>query len=504
MTLRNGENRVRGLGVIEGDRVERRSACPGLFRMTPARDGGICRVKLSCGRLTSTQARAVADVADRYGNGIIELTNRANLQLRGIAENDANSVILALMEAGLGPLTPEGDDIRNVMVSPTAGIDTALAVDTLPLAETLLHTLQTTPAYYALSPKSSILIDGGEACAVTSHTSDIWLAASADGERFVFGLASCPPEEAPSFPLAGKVPAERADGGGDECAFAEELGANVSTPIRPLTRAPSPHGGRRGPVLGMVAAEHAHALVTTILDLFLEISAQRPGIVRMKHLITEMPESDFLGRLRHRLSFPIEDASEWRRPAPRAFAHLGIHARRQRGLVYAGAAVPLGRLDPDRLRALADITVDTNTDEIRLTPWQSILLPDIAEDRAADILTRMNNIGLVSDPDAPLASMIACSGSTGCASAMADTQADGAKLARLLENTGARPVHLTGCPKSCAAIRPAPATLVAVSDGRYDLFLRENITGPSRFGELLAANVTIEEAARMLVPHAGK
>ncbi|PYE89721.1 precorrin-3B synthase [Phyllobacterium leguminum] len=437
---------MRKLAPISGDKVERRSACPGLFRMTEAADGRICRVKLSCGRLSAIQARAVADVAERYGNGIIEITNRANLQLRGIREDDADDVILALTQAGLGPLVPEGDDIRNVMVSPTAGIDTNLAFDTLPLAESLLETLQTTPAYYALSPKFSILIDGGEACAVTNHTSDIWLAATEDGERCVFGLASCPP----------------------------------------------------APALGMVAAEDAQALLTAILGLFLEIGAERPGIVRMKHLVAEMPASDILDRLRSHLTFPITDAFYWQRPAPRAFAHLGIHPRLQEGLVYAGAAAPLGRLDPETLRAFADIAVDTNTDEIRLTPWQSVLLPDIPASRAADILERMRAIGLATDPAVPLASMIACSGSNGCASALADTQGDGEKLSRLLKTGEAMPVHLTGCPKSCASIGPAPATLVAVAAERYDLFLSKNNTGPSRFGQLLAANITIEEAARLL------
>lgn len=430
--------------------MSRRSACPGLFRMTEAADGRICRVKLSCGQINAHQARAVADVAERYGNSIIELTNRANLQLRGIGENDADQVILALMDADLGPLIPEGDDVRNVMVSPTAGIDQAQAFDTLSLAEDLLELLQITPAFRTLSPKFSILLDGGEACAITRHTSDIWLAATEDGSHFAFGLASCPP---------------------------------VATDDQPA--------------LGMVAAQNADALITGLLDLFLELSTEYPGAVRMKHLLAQMPASDIIERLRPRLAFPVTEAQDWRRATPRPFAHLGIHQQRQKGFAYAGAAVPLGRLSPEKLRTLADIASDANGGKIRLTPWQSILLPDIPANQAADILEHMNATGLTSNPVDPLASMIACSGSNGCTSALADAQTDGAKLAQLLKTGEAVPVHLTGCPKSCASIRPAPATLVAVQSGHYDLFLR-SLTGPSRFGGLLAANITIEEAAHLL------
>ncbi|KXF77458.1 hypothetical protein ATN84_08755 [Paramesorhizobium deserti] len=487
--------------------------------MTPARDGSICRVKLSCGRLTKEQARVVADVADRYGNGIIELTNRANLQLRGIDGADADHLILALTQAGLGPLVPEGDDIRNVMVNPTAGIDEALAFDTLPLAERLLETLQTTPAYHALSPKFSILLDGGEACAMVRHTSDIWLAATEDGKAFAFGFASCPPVAPKSDMACGPLirpfgpPSPRwgeegADGnaatplslgrGGEPTGLASGKPEDrLCEPVREPSNPPPAEIREELRALGIVAAENAHALITNLLDLFLEISAEYPGIVRMKHLLAAMPASDILERLRPRLAFTIEAASEWRRAAPRSFAHLGTHSQRQREFSYAGAAVPLGRLTPQDMRALAEIAAQANGGQIRLTPWQSVLLPDIATGRAAGILERMRAIGFADDPGDPLASMIACSGSTGCASALADTQGDGAKLAQLLKNSEAMPVHLTGCAKSCASIRPAPATLVAKEPGRYDLFLRKP-TGPTRFGRLLAANVTIEEAARLL------
>ncbi|GAB1581873.1 precorrin-3B synthase [Phyllobacterium phragmitis] len=479
---------MRKLGIIEGDRVDRRSACPGLFRMTPARDGRICRVKLSCGRLSTEQARTAADVADRYGNGIIEITNRANLQLRGIAESDTDAVILALTEAGLGPLVPEGDDIRNVMVNPTAGIDEALAFDTLPLAEKLLETLQTTPAYHTLSPKFSILLDGGEACAMVRHTSDIWLAATKDGKAFAFGLASCPPVEICPSPLPSPRE-ERGEGGID-------VAASSFSP-RAARQGDEGHSTTHNSSFGIVTAENAHVLITALLDLFLEISADHSGIVRIKHLLAEKPASDMLERLKARLPFPIESAADWRRAPPRPFEHLGVRRQRQEGFAYAGAAAPLGRLTPPDIRALADIAAQANGGQIRLTPWQSVLLPNIPADRACGILDSLNALGLASEPGDPLASMIACSGSNGCVSALADTQADGARLAQLLKSSEATPVHLTGCAKSCASIRPAPATLVAVEPGRYDLFLREP-AGPSRFGRLLAANITIEEAARLL------
>lgn len=62
----------------------RPSACPGLLRIVPALDGGICRIKLPGGLISAPQALAVADAAERFAGGVIEATNRGNLQIRGI------------------------------------------------------------------------------------------------------------------------------------------------------------------------------------------------------------------------------------------------------------------------------------------------------------------------------------------------------------------------------------------------------------------------------------
>ncbi|MEG1043019.1 MAG: precorrin-3B synthase, partial [Pseudomonas sp.] len=70
----------------------RPSACPGLWRIVQALDGGISRIKLDGGRLSAAQARAVAEAAERYAGGVIEVTNRSNLQIRGIGADHAGLI----------------------------------------------------------------------------------------------------------------------------------------------------------------------------------------------------------------------------------------------------------------------------------------------------------------------------------------------------------------------------------------------------------------------------
>ncbi len=416
----------------------RPSACPGLLRIVQAKDGGICRIKLPCGRLGSMQARAVAAGANAHACGVIEATNRSNLQIRGVKAGAEQALIDALLAAGLGAGSPGADDVRNLMVSPLAGIDSSALVDVSPLATQILGLLQDKSHFHALSPKFALLLDGGEAMAMLEHPHDLWLSAMGNGNhaQFAFGLAGCPPRSGDDTPALAAVP-----------------------------RAQAP------------------ALVEAVLELFLELAT--PEQTRMRHLLAGHPPGDLLLRLQQRLEFPLLPAGDWQRPAPQPFAHLGIREGR-----HVGGAPTLGRLNAAQLIALADLADQQGDGSLRLTPWQSIVLPN-AEDAGA-VLRAMQDLGLATDAQEPLARLIACTGSAGCAKGLADTKADALALSPLLPPGAV--AHLSGCPRSCAAAHVAPFTLLAVAPGRYDLFQR----GGEGFGRLLSRDLSIQEAGERL------
>lgn len=115
-----------------------------MWRIVQALDGGISRIKLNGGEISAGQADAVAEAAERFAIGVIELTNRSNLQIRGIG-TERDALIACLLAAGLGPTQMAGDDVRNLMLSPTAGLDRAMLFDTRPLARQILDSLQSSP-----------------------------------------------------------------------------------------------------------------------------------------------------------------------------------------------------------------------------------------------------------------------------------------------------------------------------------------------------------------------
>lgn len=416
----------------------RPSACPGLWRIVAARDGGICRIKLPGGQLLAGQAEAVAEAAERFAGGVIEATNRANLQIRGIGQ-DHRGLVDHLLAAGLGPRDAAGDDVRNLMLSPLAGLDPAMLLDTRVLAGQILALLEGTPRFHALSAKFAVQLDGGEALAMLEHPHDLWLSAARFEQRtwLVFGLTG------------------------------------------------SPAGGQ---ALGAVPVEQGLGLVQAVLDRFLELAT--PEQARMRQLL----ETCTAERLLEGLDIRRDDVVlGWRRPALAA-SWLGI-LQQQQGLAL-GAAPPLGRLTPAMLRAAADIARRWGDGSLRLSPWQSLVLTSLEPAHIEQARDQLAALGMLCDPSAPLARITACTGSAGCAKGLADTKADAVTVAARLHPAAPGSVHLSACPRSCALAHVAPATLLARAPGRYDLYLRDaRLPG---FGRLRASDLTPEEAGAML------
>ncbi|MFF8291497.1 cobalamin biosynthesis protein CobG [Streptomyces sp. NPDC016309] len=103
------------------DRVrERGDACPGALRLHRADDGSLARLRLPTGVLTHRQVLALADAADRLGDGHLSLTSRGNVELRGLGEGCGLGLVDLLRDAGLLP-SERHERVRNMVVSPLAG-----------------------------------------------------------------------------------------------------------------------------------------------------------------------------------------------------------------------------------------------------------------------------------------------------------------------------------------------------------------------------------------------
>ncbi|MGW0038548.1 precorrin-3B synthase [Gordonia sp. NPDC003376] len=143
--------------MTDPDRRPAHDRCPGVFDPHPAADGALARIRLLGGTIRPGQMQTVARVAAEFGDGFIELTGRANLQIRGIGDVDA--VADALTDADLVPSSSH-EKVRNIEVSATTGRIGGLG-DLRPTASALDAAIRADTALAGLSGRFLFGLDDG-------------------------------------------------------------------------------------------------------------------------------------------------------------------------------------------------------------------------------------------------------------------------------------------------------------------------------------------------------
>lgn len=146
--------------------------CPGALRPMQSGDGLVTRIRPPFGRLTPQQAQAIATAAKTHGLGIIDLSARANLQLRGVTETSHPHLIDDLRAQGLIDPDIETETLRNLIVTPFRDAETTQ------LATTLTAALRRMPK---LPGKFGFALDTGPRPVLTGASVDIRVERSADG-----------------------------------------------------------------------------------------------------------------------------------------------------------------------------------------------------------------------------------------------------------------------------------------------------------------------------------
>ncbi len=159
-----------------------RGWCPDLFAPMQSGDGWLLRLKPRLSRLTAAQGRMIAEQAARHGNGIIELTGRGNLQLRGLTPVSAEVFARFAVASGLASPDPAVERRRNILLSPLAD-DAACDV-----ARALEHGLAADDTLSPLPGKFAFAVDAGPF--LGHDMADILL--RRDGAAWQVGFASDP------------------------------------------------------------------------------------------------------------------------------------------------------------------------------------------------------------------------------------------------------------------------------------------------------------------------
>ncbi len=447
----------------------------GLFYVAPNQDAFMLRLRLPGGILSAYQANGLADIAERFGGGNIDVTTRANLQIREIGAAHPLAVLTAVDELGLTSRGAGADNIRNLTGSPLAGIDPQELIDTRPLTRALYHYILNHRELYGLPRKFNIAFDGGGRIGMLEDTNDIGFAAVR------IGAGKPVPEGIYFRMLLGGL-----TGHG---SFASDSGVLLEP--------------------GEVVAAAA-AILRVFIDHGDRTDRKR---ARLKYLIERWGIAKVMEHAGQLLPAPWRSApaelGEPRGPIDK-HGHIGVHPQAQRGLCYIGVIARAARLTAVQLRDLATIAERRGSGTLRLTVWQNLILSDVREAEVPDTVAEIEALGLATSASAIRGGLVACTGNVGCKFALADTKRHALAIADYLDPQVAldQPIniHLTGCPNSCAQHYVGDIGLLAtkVDDGSesevegYHLVVGGGSGADLSLGREIARDIAAEAVPRRL------
>lgn len=391
----------------------------GLFYVSPAQDSFMLRLRVPGGLLKAYQLRGLAALSEKWGCARIDLTTRANLQLRELPPKSIVDVLNTLQSLGMSSRGSGADNLRNLTASPLSGLDAHELIDTQVFADALQQYISNSRDLYGLPRKFNVAFDGGGLITVLADTNDIGFIAVRVGEG-----RTVPPGVYFRVLLCG-ITGHR--------QFATDCGL-------------------------LLRPDQLVAVAAAMVRVFAENGDRTDRKkARLKYLVDRWGVTKFLEEVERKLAFPVlrvdVDVCDSRGPIDRA-GHLGVHRQAQEGQFYVGVVVPVGWLPAQQARAVAEIADRFGTGEVRLTVWQNLLIPNIAEAKVDAACDALRAAGLDYTAGRILSGTVACTGNRGCRFAATDTKAHALELARSLD--AAFPLdqplnlHVTGCSNSCA------------------------------------------------------
>lgn len=394
----------------------------GLFHVAPAQNSFMCRLRIPGGILSSYQFRGMAEIADKYAGGYVDCTTRGNLQFREIGPENGVHLLDGLFRYGVVAKGSGGDNIRNVTASALSGIDTRELTETYDLAVEWQNYILHHRELIGLPRKFNVAFDGGGSISSLEDTNDIGFIAVRISEENAT-------QEVPAgvhfrLTLGGITGHED---------FARDTGV-------------------------LCTRDECSDIAGAICRVFIDTGGRTDRKkARMKYVLDDIGFEGYLEKVEEKLGYKLKrfDLSkcEQREPADR-YAHVGFHRQKQDGISYVGVVLPVGRIQSDQVRGLADIAEKYGSGEVRLTVWQNVLVPGIKESDIDAVKAAIEDLGLHHEAANVRAGLVACTGSAGCKFAGADTKAHAMAIAHYMEGRVEldKPlnIHVTGCHHSCA------------------------------------------------------
>jgi len=387
----------------------------GVFFRKPTPGKFMMRIRMPNGFATSEQLRAIAEMSRRIGNGVLDITTRQQIELRGFTLASVPEIWQKLRGVDLNSLQTGMDNVRNLNGCALAGLTPLELFDASPVLfdlDRIIVGRNGNPEFVNLPRKFNVVVTGCTANCTHAESQDLALVPAMSRGRAGFNI------------LAGG-----------------KMGSGGFTIAAPMNVFVEPHE----------AAEVAAEIVRIFRD---HGPREARSQCRLAHLIAEWGMEELRYLLCERLMRPLEAAGQDMRKRGHHEDHLAIEPQQQEGLRSVGLSVVTGRVNPDQLTELARLAEEYGSGKVRLTTGQNAILAGVPVARVPALLREPLLQDLTPAPSPFFRGMVACTGSDYCGLAQIETKGYAVQLSRDLEKrlgTAGNPltIHWSGCPAGC-------------------------------------------------------
>ena len=333
----------------------------------------LVRTKIHSGRLSARAFHALADAADRYGDGGVHLTSRQDAQFYYVKLESLPDIMEALHQAGITTEGASGNTLRNMTHCDYSGACAKEVLAVGPLTETVSRYFLGHPLSRGLPRKIKITFSGCADDCATAFTEDI-----------------------------GFIAVRKTIGGVEKAGFRVMVGGGQGS---------APKLGRQ--LEEFVEPENIHRVILAVLSLF---NKYGPRANRQRARIKFYIEKEGLDTFKRQYQEELNALGEI---APLALP--GLRPQAPKGeTVYA--KVPSGDLSSAQLRLLGDLALEFDVAETRVTKTCDLLFIGVPAHSADAFKDRVAAIGLVPAERGKGACVFACRGASSCSEGITNTQ----------------------------------------------------------------------------------
>lgn len=383
--------------------LQRRGACPGLSAPMQTGDGLLVRL-LPIGTIQLAAFARLCAAARRHGNGIIEVTSRGSIQVRGLNAGPA----LRFADA-IAALDIAADDGVPVLSNVLAGLAEDEILDANALAADLRRALNRTSLTARLAPKVSVAVDGGGALNLDNVSADVRLRAQATGGGATLRVGIA----------------------GDETSAAQ---------------------------VGAIApADGVEAVIK-----LLEVIARRGPTTRARDILAAEGDTLFRSALADLLIEAVTPLGKCAGGGEPIKSH-----RLRDGSLARGVGLAFGHADAAPLESLIEAARAAGAIGMRAGADRVLMIVGLREAEASGFVNAAEALGFIVAADDPRRHIVACAGAPICSSAHIAARALAPRITGIAASYlgGSRQLHISGCPKGCAHAGIAALTIVGSPAG---------------------------------------